>query len=342
MELSCMVNSFLTLIIMTIFATGVSFKSNPFYRSNKYTTKAVSSKMSTTSTTSSSPQILRFIEPTTNTEVILVGVMHYNPASINLATTTIEYFGNLNRLGGVVLETCPIRWNKTLTMQNGQGAGGSLFKQFLHNEMQAAYNTALKYNAPIILGDQYINITNSNIGNAMKQTIKDVLTPFNGWSSLYNDVSRAIEEALPSGPNYLGLSDYFDSKLMLAAPVSLIRYPLAFIIKAPKKSIPFLSAMILLAASSNQFSMGDSLTSTASFTEILSSFASISAEFLLLSRVFLIAILSERNVILAENILAQCRKINNNNGKNSLESPKTVIAILGMAHCNGIKKILTS
>jgi hypothetical protein len=42
--------------------------------------------------------------------------------------------------------------------------------------------------------------------------------------------------------------------------------------------------------------MGDSLTSTASFTEILSSFASISAEFLLLSRVFLIAILSERNV----------------------------------------------
>ena len=44
-------------------------------------------------------QILEFQEPQTNVTVVLVGAMHYNPSSIQLATSTINELGQSNALG---------------------------------------------------------------------------------------------------------------------------------------------------------------------------------------------------------------------------------------------------
>ena len=59
-------------------------------------------------------QILDFIEPSTGVRVKLIGAMHYNPASIKLATDSINELAFDGKLGSIVIESCDIRWNATL------------------------------------------------------------------------------------------------------------------------------------------------------------------------------------------------------------------------------------
>jgi pheromone shutdown protein TraB len=73
-----------------------------------------------------------------------------------------------------------------------------------------------------------------------------------------------------------------------------------------------------------------------SFSFFLISFLSFVA---LLSRVFLCAILADRNVVLANNILSECSRVQKKQGKGK-KGGEVVVAVLGMAHCNGVKKLL--
>ena len=50
-------------------------------------------------------QILDFIEPSTGVEVKLIGAMHYNPASIQLATDTINQLEKEGKLGSIIIES---------------------------------------------------------------------------------------------------------------------------------------------------------------------------------------------------------------------------------------------
>ena len=63
-------------------------------------------------------QLLEFVEPTTNVTVLLIGSMHYNPASIELVEQTVEKLGRDDKLGSVIIESCDIRWNKTQTIMD--------------------------------------------------------------------------------------------------------------------------------------------------------------------------------------------------------------------------------
>ena len=58
-------------------------------------------------------------------------------------------------------------------------------------------------------------------------------------------------------------------------------------------------------------------------------------EFAILGRTFLIALLAERNVILADKIREECQRI-----KEEGKGEDGAVAILGMAHCNGVRKLL--
>jgi len=289
------------------------------------------------------PQLLQFYEPVTNVSVVLVGAMHYNPASIQLTTNVIDTLVQKNVLSSVVIESCETRWNRTMLLQNSESS--PFIKQVLKNEMMAASNIATSFNRPVILGDQCINVTNQRIALAFKDTIRDILNPFNGWSRLYADVSQAVTSSLPTGPNYLGASDFFDSKLLFNAPVSLLRYPLAFLIKAPLTGTVTLSTLLLASYLSSMD--GASTSSGIDWSDFVSIVSVVPSELLmttlifafelaLLSRVFIVTILAERNNVLAESIVRECFKaVENGEGKS------TVVAVLGMAHCNGIKKIIT-
>ena len=50
-------------------------------------------------------------------DVVLVGTMHYNPASIELAASSVRRLSNADDLDAIVLEKCPSPWAKTLKMQ---------------------------------------------------------------------------------------------------------------------------------------------------------------------------------------------------------------------------------
>jgi hypothetical protein len=315
------------------------------------------------SSTSSSPQVLEFQEPTTGVTVKLVGCMHYNPASIQLTEDVINDLARDNKLGSVVIESCDIRWNQTNALPKR-------IQQLLQSEMKAASELASQtYQVPVVLGDQRINITLASLKRGCQETVADLFMPWNGgWYRLWSNITAAREEALPFGDPYLNAFAFLDPKLLLASPVSFIKYPLSYFFKAPLRTTVALTGLFLLNAEADatmvtvdQMTVGDWAGSlTVSLLEIA-----------LFGRVFLKELLADRNVLLARNILEQCKLYQATSNRNAQKaytttgrlsslwstlgqssSPssnmdssndqqdKAVVAVLGMAHCNGIMKLL--
>ena len=302
-------------------------------------------------------QTLIFKESSTGVEVVLIGSMHYNPHSIKLTREIVTKLAKQNSLDSVIIESCDIRWNKTTTLTENK-----IYRFVFDNEMQAASDTAKSFNCPVILGDQLINITNSEIKSSFVLTLKDFFQPFSGgWQRIISDVSNEIDIPnlskgfLSTGnegkKDFLGVSDLLDYRILLSAPISLVRYPLAIVFRSP------ILAFALIAFYWFSFTYSSATASTdvalvnmnnnihliiQSIEDTLVSLLLVFLEGMLLSRVFLIAILSDRNKVLAESILARCRvQVNNNKNDELQPKKKVVVAVLGMAHWNGVKKLLT-
>lgn len=305
-----------------------------------------------------SSQVLDFVEPTTGVPVKLVGAMHYNPASIRLATDAIEALAAEDKLGSIVIESCDIRWNATLENQ--------LVKDALLSEMKAAHDLGIKYRRPVVLGDQRINVTVDQLKSGAAEAVLDLVQPWNGgWGRLARSIASAREEAVPLGEEYLGLGSFFDPRLLASAPVSLVKYPLSYFVRSPAFAAA-VCVLILLGGvdSSDAYNVAD----TVSTTDLLESLLLSVLETVVFARIFLKELLAERNEVLADSILEQCRNYEGDGGKGWLdnlfwrnyvgdkstgavyapdsvvgkaEDGKTVVAVLGLAHCNGIKKLLT-
>jgi pheromone shutdown protein TraB len=311
-------------------------------------------------------QLLELIEPETGVTVKLVGAMHYNPTSIALATDTIEALAQDDMLGSVIIESCDIRWKSS---QNSS----IILQRLLQSEMRAACDVAQAYNRPVVLGDQRINITVDKMKVALKETLGDLVRPPMGWQRIVGNITGAWQEAAaPANGDeaYLTPVAFLDPRLLLAAPVSFFKYPFSYLVKSPVQTIAVLSLLFLTdltgsATSPEELGVVDYAASL--------SFALL--EVAVFARIILKEILAERNVILADSILEQCRiyqkqqnsgwfgtsfgqsskqataagseivyvpNTNKDDGIKILSGNdgKTVVAVLGMAHCNGIKKLL--
>ena len=342
------------------------------------------------------PQIIKFQEPKTNTTVVLIGTMHYNPQSIATVTNTVQNLANEKSLVSVLVESCDVRWNTTMELLKTKR--GQIFEPVLMSEMKAASDVAMKNNIPVVLGDQRINVTGDMLGETFRETFVELANPFGGgWGRLINEFQQKAEIALPSGDGYLNARSILDPRLLIAAPVSFAKYPLSFLARNPISTsivFAFIGALTVLDATTS----GDVSFMDASIEEqiisILSSFAVAGLEFALFGRLMVQVLLYERNEIIAKNILEQCRLYSRsgststmnidgdisssplsklfafmtsgndtNNGKVSQpidqkfetiyvpDSPqintvvkkdgeRIVLAVLGMAHCNGIVKLL--
>eukprot|EP01082_Thalassiosira_pseudonana_P003129 g2565.t1 g2565 contig12:370233-371324(-) len=317
--------------------------------------RSSSSFRPTTSTSSLNSQILDFIEPTTGVPVKLIGAMHYNPASIKLATDTINELQAEGKLGSIIIESCSTRWNATLENE--------MVKNALQSEMRAAHDLGLKYNRPVVLGDQCINITVSQLKNGAKEALIDLVQPIGGWGRLAESIGTARRESVPIGDGYLGIDSFLDEKLLGAAPVSFVKYPLSYMVKSPVAAVIVLGLLVL---SGGEVSNASWLDEPASTSDMLVSLLVSFLETVVFARVFLKELLAERNEVLAVNILEQCKNYQSQSNKNGWmnlfksnsdkangaiyaresvvgkpEEGKTVVAVLGLAHCNGIKKIMT-
>lgn len=315
-------------------------------------------------------QVIDVIEPTTGVTVRLIGTMHYNPSSIRKVTQTINQLGSSNNLGAVVLESCDRRWNKTLTNQ----PQSTFLRSLLDNEMQAASEAGRQFNAPVILADQNINITNTRMKETFLETVKDIATL--RIDRIVADLRRVTPivftppiDSLRVGQ--LNIADFLDPTLLIGLPISLLRYPLAIIIKSPPALVIgyFLTLGYSGYAADWSPEIMPGLSDTNPLLERLleasSTSASILFELLLLGRTFAVALLEERNAVIAEGIRAACLDIKNSNlqsrGGNGLKGwfeqvvgskdrasggdsgdggGKVVVAVLGAAHLNGIAALI--
>ena len=304
-------------------------------------------------------QLLEFEEPTTGVKVKLVGTMHYNPTSIQLAKETIQNLAQANKLGSIVIESCDLRWNQTDSMN-------PLFQKLLNSEMKAACDLALEYDRPVVLGDQRINVTVQSMAEGFRETLSHVVNPVTGWSKLATDLTAARKRALPFGDDAnLNFASLLDPKLLAAAPVSLAKYPLSYLVKSPLFAISVCSVLFFLDQHSGNVPY-DEMT----VVDWLGSLGFAALETAIFARVLLKELLADRNEVIARNILEQCKlyqpknrwnmlpswmagKEDSNvcityvdgsnvskNGGNDDGDDKEVVAVMGMAHCNGIMKLL--
>ena len=291
-------------------------------------------------------QVLEFIEPKSKTKVVLIGSMHYNPHSIRLTKDTVEEYAP--SLHSVMIESCKQRWNKS------ENSNGILRDYLLYNEMRAAADAAAAFNISLVLADQDINVTSARLKDTFKASVLDLVNPLVGWMRIYEDIVNAFEETFPKSQDereYLNFNDFFNSKLLINAPISLIRYPLALILKTPKQSLPILFSVIVGSIITSSYhsdttSLSDALdyylaspenmlTLVKQETiELLQSLLIAAVEIAILGRTMLVALLQERNEVIANKILQECEQAAND------VSPKTIVAVLGMAHLNGIRFLL--
>ena len=288
-------------------------------------------------------QSLRFKDKATGVDVTLVGTMHYNPVSIDLASSTVSKLKDADALHAVVLESCPSRWRKTQQTQ----PPGSFMRWFLYNEMLAAADAAGDP-AKIRLGDQRIE----DLGTCAKQTIgdtaRDLANPLGGgWQKLVDDwrtgFDREINGRGDARGNLRAVDLWRDVSLLLGMPVSLFRYPLAWAIKSPKVIVPFASFVWTIEQIPSLVTPGavDAVTGTyvMSGEESLVSALFLAldvAEVVFISRLFLKALLETRNDVLARSVRDACADERGAKKK----SARTVVAILGAAHLNGVQRRL--
>jgi len=357
-----------------------------------------------TSSPSYPPQLVSFREPKSNTNVILIGTMHYNPTSIRMVQDTIRNLHQQNALGSVVVESCDIRWNTTMELLNTPR--GKFLEPVLTSEMKAASDLAMEYGRPCILGDQRINATGTSLGQTFRQTFVELLSPFDGgWKRLFAEFKESAAVAVPTVNSndkdyYLDLWSILDPRLLIAAPVSFTKYPLSFLARNPISTLMVFSILGGLSyldyySSAESIAFADA-TLKEQIWSIVVTLMVVGLEFVFFGRILVQVMLAERNEIIAKNIIDQCKmystlssgsgnKVGNDSGGFSVFSrlfpfllgnlpsvgedggkvissetmyvpgsinmqdkgifkndgtEKTVVAVLGMAHCNGIVKLL--
>lgn len=297
-------------------------------------------------------QSLTFREKHSNTKVCLIGTMHYNPRSIELVHEMTSKAIEDGTFGCLVLESCEKRWEKTLEFQRP----GTIRRQLLDNEFQAAQEL-VEDQSQVSLGDQSIDELGQNMKRIFKETLEDVKS-IDGWKRVREDLVRySATELYPTKEfgkdvQTLSLQDFLlDGRLLVALPISLFRYPLAWLLKSPKLVVPLLSFYFGLAnlpglVEAMETSGGGDVLATAASggvglvqsADILDETLSVLFLFLdvfqivVLSRLMLVALLGERNDVLSESIRQKCEE--------QKGTEKTVIAILGAAHLNGVQNRL--
>ena len=78
-------------------------------------------------------------------------------------------------------------------------------------------------------------------------TLVELLTPWRGgWNNIADDIREGWSQTV--SPGGLGLGAAFGPRLLLGAPLSFVRYPLAWACKNPISSVAFAAAAFALTA----------------------------------------------------------------------------------------------
>eukprot|EP00966_Prymnesium_polylepis_P280420 6479282-Prymnesium_polylepis.2 len=193
--------------------------------------------------------------------------------------------------------------------------------------MQAAAEAGESFGVPLELADQTIEDTGRRASQLLALTCAQLLTPWaGGWASIGDDFRQAFAQVV-TAKDGLKPTALLNGPLLLSAPVSLLRYPLAIVLKQPLALAPLGLAGWLLGQPVVLPPEGADLSG-----ELLQSAAILVLETLVLGRLLLVGLLEERNYVLARNIRRACLRA---------KPGGSVVAVLGMAHCNGVAELLS-
>ena len=261
--------------------------------------------------------VLRCRDRATQADVVLVGTMHGNPASIRLARSAVCEAAERGSLSSVLLEACPTRWDRTLAMQ----PEGSIMRRLFDNEMQAASEAAESYGVAVQLVDQAVEITVPRLRSLSLLTLRQLLTPWaGGWKHISDDYRRGL--ARLQSADGIGMADLLEDGLVRNTPLTLLRSPVVLAL------IAFTSLVVAAVGWPDEATMAALMDDLAAVVTQALGIALL--QMLLLGRVALVGLLEERDVILAQSIRRACQG----------EHEREVVVVLGAAHVNGVRRLL--
>mmetsp|Transcript_16801 Transcript_16801/g.30127 ORF Transcript_16801/g.30127 Transcript_16801/m.30127 type:complete len:372 (-) Transcript_16801:314-1429(-) len=310
-----------------------------------------------------SRHVLTFTERESGKKVVLIGTMHYNPSSIETVRKVVSEVAAKSSNLSLVVELCPERFKAMREIPRK-----SVLGQLFDNEMLAAFEAARDAGVDnIVLGDCTDAELSSRIAAVAKSTGSDILNPFQGgWQAILRDFER-LGSSMTGKPAFqsktkkdnsrriIQLEDLFEASLLMGAPLALIRNFVVLAVKLPSfikaTALVGLSFMLRQTFLSNALAerphdeshavaattmhehmvtanhlMWDPFTIAVLVALSVTNLAMYTA----FARVAAVALLLERDEILAASIRDCCRQAGN----------RTVVAVLGMAHCNGVARLL--
>jgi hypothetical protein len=93
----------------------------------------------------------------------------------------------------------------------------------------------------------------------------------------------------------------------LVLPVSLVKYPLSYLVRDPLPTTLFLSLFLSLSSAGDPMTMEGMMNEEVPVSEWIASFLLAASETVVFARLLLKPLLADRNEILADSILAQCK-----------------------------------
>ena len=270
-----------------------------------------------------STSVIPVIDTATNSPVILVGTMHYNPASVSVVESTIRAVSaSEDGLRNVAIELCDARWNSTIAAR--WSAAPSLRRYLSEDEFQVAFETARACGAAdIVLADQPIRITARRFGEVLLRTGRDCVTP-SGWRLIGRDLASAFAQA----PSFARAA--LDAGVVAGAPIALTRY----LYQSPA-ALPFLVGSTVALTAAQAWDEATGATADLSDSLITALVSTIVA------RAVFVALIQERNFVLTENIRRACESSPAEDVDASTCGPgRAVVAVMGMAHLEGVRLAL--
>ena len=270
--------------------------------------------------------VLRFIDPASRSPVVLIGVMHYNPASIALVRSTIQETAATNGgVGAVCVELCHARWNVTVARRWRRGP--SLERWLFEDEAQAAFEAAQEAaGLDVVLADQPIADTVARTSAVLRATVADMGSPA-GWRCIARDLRVGIACFRAGGDaDGLGLRDTLDIALLAGAPIALLRY----LSSSPPTAVLLAAALATLDRLLDAVATDDSVIGA---PERLLEVALVLAVAAAALRVVLVALIDERNRVIARNVRTAAL---------ATGPGEAVVGVLGMAHVNGVRRLLAA
>ena len=263
--------------------------------------------------------LLRLMEPASQTPITLVGVMHYNPRSIQNVRSAVDEENDAAALGAVCVELCDARWDAMVASRWRRGA--TLERVLFEDECQAAFEAAQAVGlSGVELVDQPIGTTIERISQLSRETLVDATSPA-GWQRIGRDLSIGADELrLSSDGGGLTWRESFDLPLVVGAPLALLRY----LVSSPPTATLLVGALITLDRVLDVIAVDESIIGLPERIAEVVLVLTLTAAML---RIALTALVVERNEALATNIQ-----------RAAAQGP--VVAVLGLVHMNGVRRRL--